>query len=163
MARYKDTRALKEIGKRLKAKRLKENLNIEDVIEMTGFTYKKISDMENGHETSLSYFIQVCLAIRIHPCDLLKFDIGDQPRFKLSPTRREKSRLTPRIMEYMDKGYFNQPRTARDVVEKLADDFGLKTDSSTVSSILRRIALEEQQLLRITKSGRNNQYQTKSL
>ena len=42
MSRYKKISALKTIGIRLKRQRESQKLQIEDVVEMTGFTYKKI-------------------------------------------------------------------------------------------------------------------------
>ena len=48
MARYKNDKVLKIIGKRIFNHRIKEEMEIEDVAEMTGFSYNTISNIENG-------------------------------------------------------------------------------------------------------------------
>jgi len=159
MSRYKKTSALKAIGKRLKKQREKEKLQIEDVVEMTGFTYKKISDVESGEETSLSYFIEICLAINIQPKDILDFNVGFKPRFILSSTRKEKPRLTSRLIESINQGFFKKPRYNSEVVIKLKEDFGVVSSSSNVSAILRRLVDEGR--LEVIKGHNRNQYYKK--
>ena len=156
MNRYKKVDALREIGKRLKKKREEEKLQIEDVVEMTGFTYKKIVDIEAGEETSLSYFLEICLAIKVHPKEVLNFKIDSKPRFMLSPSRKEKSRITYRLNEYLKNGYFDNPRTTGEVVDKLKKDFKITPSSSDVSAILRRF--NKINLLKIVKRGKRNIY-----
>ena len=159
MSRYKKTSALKTIGKRLKKQRDKEKLQIEDVVEMTGFTYKKISDVESGEETSLSYFIEICLAINIQPKDVLDFNVGSKSRFSLSSSRKEKTRLTSRLIEYINQGFFKKPRYNSEVVIKLKEDFGVVSSSSNVSAILRRLV--DDGYLKIIKGKKRNQYYQK--
>lgn len=159
MPRYKKISALKSIGKRLKKQRESQKLQIEDVVEMTGFTYKKISDVEAGEETSLSYFIEICLAIKIHPKEILDFNLGTKPRFELSSTRKEKPRLTPRLNEYIKIGFFKTPRYTGEIVAKLNDDFGIVSSSSNVSAILRRLV--DDGYLEIIKGQNRNQYYQK--
>ncbi|MFT0714657.1 helix-turn-helix domain-containing protein [Flagellimonas lutimaris] len=159
MPRYKKISALKSIGKRLKKQRESQKLQIEDVVEMTGFTYKKISDVEAGEETSLSYFIEICLAIKIHPKEILDFNFGSKPRFELSSTRKEKPRLTPRLNEYIKIGFFKTPRYTGEIVAKLKVDFGIVSTSSNVSAILRRLVNNGS--LIIIKRNRRNYYREK--
>jgi len=149
MARYRNDKVLKVIGKRIYNHRIKEELEIEDVAEMTGFSYNTISKIENGSETYLSYFIEVCLAIGIHPKDILDMKVTMKPRYELSPSRKEKSRLTSRVKILIKIGYFRTPKLTSEVVKKLKEDYNLEAISKDVSSILRR------QLKSIKKGNRN--------
>ena len=151
MARYKNDKILKIIGKRIYNHRIIEELEIEDVAEMTGFSYNTISNIENGSETYLSYFIEVCLAIGIHPKDMLDVKIKIQPRYELSASRKEKSRLTSRIKILISLGYFRTQKLTAEVVKKLKIDYNLNASSKDVSSILGR-------LLKSEKSGNRNLY-----
>ncbi|WP_417361499.1 helix-turn-helix domain-containing protein [Galbibacter sp.] len=151
MKRYKNEKILSIIGDRIRDQRKIKELEIEDVAEMTGFTYNTISNIENGSETYFSYFVEVCLAINIHPKEILDFDIKIMPRRKLSPQRREKSRLTYRIKGYIESGYFQTLRATRDVVTKLKADYDLDAASKDVSSILGRH-------LKAVKKGNRNFY-----
>ncbi|UNY98351.1 helix-turn-helix domain-containing protein [Zhouia spongiae] len=152
--RYKNEKILSIIGKRIRDQRKIKELEIEDVAEMTGFTYNTISNIENGSETYFSYFVEVCLAIDIHPKEMLDFDIQVKPRRKLSPQRREKSRLTYRIKGYIENGYFQTLRTTKDVVIKLKEEYDFDAASKDVSSILRRH-------LKAVKKGNRNFYKEK--
>ncbi|MBC70824.1 MAG: hypothetical protein CMH47_00785 [Muricauda sp.] len=156
MSRYKKISALKTIGIRLKRQRESQKLQIEDVVEMTGFTYKKIADVESGEETSLSYFIEICLALKIHPKEILDFNLGSKTRYQLSSNRKEKPRLTARLSEYIENGFFNTPRYTGEVVNKIKDDFEFESSSSNVSAILRRFVNDG--FLSIIKDKRRNLY-----
>tara|TARA_R110000744_G_scaffold353952_1_gene460305 strand:+ start:2106 stop:2567 length:462 start_codon:yes stop_codon:yes gene_type:complete len=151
MARYKNDKVLKIIGKRIFNHRIKEEMEIEDVAEMTGFSYNTISNIENGSETYLSYFIEVCFAIGIHPKDILDIKLTMKPRYELSPSRKEKSRLTSRIKILINVGYFRKPKLTSEVVKKLKDDYNLEAISKDVSSILGRH-------LKSIKEGNRNLY-----
>ncbi|GAA3627776.1 helix-turn-helix domain-containing protein [Flavivirga jejuensis] len=159
MARYKNTTVLKIIGAKIKSQRIKENLEIEDVSEMTGFTYNTITNIESGAETYFSYFIEVCFALGIHPKELMDIKLTVKPRFELSPSRMEKSRLTSRIKAYIQNGYFKTPRKTNEVVKKLKEDYKIDVESKNVSAIIGRFA--KNNVLRITKIGKRNLYTNK--
>ena len=159
MARYKNTPVLKIIGSKIKSQRIKENLEIEDVSEMTGFAYNTITNIENGAETYFSYFIEVCFALGIHPKELMDIKLTVNPRFELSPSRMEKSRLTSRIKTYIQNGYFKTPRKTNEVVKKLKEDYKIDVESKNVSAIIGRFA--KNNILRITKMGKRNLYSNK--
>lgn len=151
MARYKNSKILKLIGERIHNHRVKKELEIEDIAEMTGFSYNTISNIESGCETYLSYFIEVCLAIGIHPMEMLDLNIIIKPRYELSPSRKEKSRLTSRIRILIKTGYFKIPRKTRDVVKELNTEYNLNVASKDVSTILGR-------LLKSSKKGNHKIY-----
>lgn len=139
MPKFKNEEFLKEVGKRLKAFRLQQSLEIEDVSEMTGFTYNTIKNVEDGNEMTLSYFVEICKAIQISPKQLLDFDIDPATRFELTPTRKEKSRLTARIKAFVEHEYFIEERTAQDIVQELKEEYGVQTTTAAVSVILNRL------------------------
>ena len=158
MARYKNETVLKALGERLKAHRIKAELEIEDLAAMTGFTYNTISNIENGFETYLSYFIEVCFALGIHPMEIMDIELDVMPRFQLPPSRQEKSRLTYRINAFIQSGYFKAPRSVSEVAEKLKVKHDLDFESKNVSVILLRFA--KSNILKITKKGNRNLYRS---
>ncbi|WP_031457637.1 helix-turn-helix domain-containing protein [Flavobacterium chungangense] len=156
MVRYKNEIALKTLGKRIKAERLKLGLEIEDLAAMTGFSYNTISNIENGYETYVTYFIEVCFALGVHPKYIMDEEFNLKPRFPLPASRLEKSRLTNRIKALIDAGYFKNERLASDVTEKLSSDHNLDFESKNVSVILVRFV--KSTVLKITKVGNRNLY-----
>lgn len=156
MIKYKNDTALKALGKKINAKRISEGLAIEDVAEMTGFAYNTIVNIENGSETNLSYFMAVCFAINVHPKVIFDIELDIKPVFPLSASRKEKSRLTPRIKDLFDQEFFNTSRSARDVATKLMADYELDVDSKTISALLLRFA--KSNYLEIVRNGRKNSY-----
>ena len=156
MNKYKNIDALKALGKSFKQRREDLNLDIEDIVEMTGFTYKKIYDFENGEETSLSYFIELIISVNMHPKDFLDIPLRLEPRFKRSESRKEKSRLTSRIEGYIADGYFKEPRRTIDIVHKLKEDFSVSIMSKNLSVILVRFT--KNNILQIKKDGSKNLY-----
>jgi len=129
---------LKEIGNRIQALRIQAGLEAEDVSEMTGLTAATIRNIESGQESHLSNFLAVCLALNLHPKEVLDIAIKIKPLYELSNTRKEKTRLTPRIDHFIENNYFVEERTSRDIVNELASVYDIKTSSSAVSVILNR-------------------------
>ncbi len=159
MTKYKEVNALKIIGARIKAQRIKLNLEIDDIAEMTGFAYNTISNIENGFETNLSYFIQICFAIDVHPKSILDMEFIIKPRFPLSASRKEKSRLTSRINNYIENGFFRVPKSTKEIVDKMSEEFNVDFKSKTISAILVRFV--KGNCLQSVKKGSRNYYSTK--
>lgn len=150
---------LATIGKRIEVQRISRDLQPEDVAEMTGLTAATIRNIENGKETYLSNFLAVCLAIKMHPTDMLDVEITLEPLFELSEPRKEKSRLTPRIDYLIETDFLKTERTAHDVVTELSAVYEIKTKTSNVSVILNRKVDEGK--LKVSKKGRVNFYKKK--
>ncbi|WP_111309835.1 helix-turn-helix domain-containing protein [Confluentibacter sediminis] len=126
------------IGKRIQEQRMKEGLEPEDVAEMTGLTAPTIRNIENGSETYFYNFIAICLAINMHPKDILDIELVIKPLNELSEPRKEKTRLTARIHYFIENHYFEQERTAKDVLNELAANYETQTTTSAISVILNR-------------------------
>ncbi|RAV27720.1 hypothetical protein DN748_17005 [Sinomicrobium soli] len=120
---------------------------------MTGFSDNTVRNVEAGKDTTVSYLVEVCIAVGLHPKDLFDMELEMKPRFELSPERKNKKKLTLRIREYIREGYFDTSRSAKDVVLKLEED-GIRTSSAVLSNILPR-------WLKTTKKGRRNSYRSK--
>lgn len=159
MARYKNETALKALGLRIKAYRIKAKLEILDLVVMTGFSYNTISDIENGSETSISYFIGICFALGIHPKEMMDIEFDIKSTNSLTPDRLEKSRLTQRIKTLIQNGYFKEPRSTSDVTKNLIEIHKLDFVSKNVSVILTRFATTG--ILNVTKKGNRNLYSAK--
>ncbi|RUT70262.1 XRE family transcriptional regulator [Flavobacterium cupreum] len=161
MARYKNETALKTLGLRIKAYRIKAKLEILDLVVMTGFSYNTISDIENGSETTISYFIGVCFALGIHPKEMMDIEFDVKSKNPLTPDRLEKSRLTQRIRDLIQSGYFNDPRSTNEVTKNLKEIHKLDFESKNVSVILTRFATTN--ILNVTMKGNRKIYINKSV
>lgn len=150
---------LATIGKRIEAQRISQDLQPEDVAEMTGLTAATVRNIENGKETYLSNFFAVCLAINLHPKDMVNIEIELKPLFELSEPRKEKSRLTPRIDHLIETDFLKTERSANDIVNELSAVYEIKTKTSNVSVILNRKVGEGK--LKVSKKGRVNYYKNK--
>ncbi|WP_281228068.1 helix-turn-helix domain-containing protein [Flavobacterium aquiphilum] len=160
MTRYRNKIALKHLGEKIKAQRIKAGMKIDDLAEMTGFSYNTISNMENGYETYLSYFIEVCFALNCHPKEIMDVELDVKSRFQLSPSRIEKSRLTDRINVYIQNNYFKTPKSTSEVVQKLKEEYDSDFESKNVSVILLRFT--KANILKIIKKGNRNLYNSNS-
>lgn len=156
MNKFLKKNALKNIGEKLRLRRMELELKPNDIAEMSGFTYNTIRNIENGHDTMLSCFIEVCMALNVQPVDIIGSNYNLVPRFELSAARKEKSRLTARINLFYEKGFFKEYRSSREVVDKILNEYDVKTTSSTVSVILNRLAKID--LLKIKKEKGKNFY-----
>lgn len=156
MIRYKNEIVLKILGERLKAKRLKAELAIEDLAAMTGFSYNTISNIENGLETYITYFIEICFALGVHPKEIMDVELDVKPRFSLPASRLEKSRLTNRINALIEANYFQIERSASEVTQKLTSDHNSDFESKNVSVILTRLV--KSSVLKTTKVGNKHLY-----
>lgn len=160
MTEYQGKIAIKKVGKKLAEERRRQNYEITDIAEMAGLTYNTVSKMESGEDTLLSNFIEVCFALNLHPKEIINVQLNIKAKSELSPSRKEKSRLTSRIKNLIDNGNFNTWQGTKDIVLKLNEIFMVKTDSKSVSTILRRLHFEE--YLNMKKDGRKNLYKIKN-
>ncbi|MBB4120011.1 transcriptional regulator with XRE-family HTH domain [Mesonia hippocampi] len=156
MENVKLKKLLATIGKTIKQHRLQQELQPEDIAEMTNLTAVTIRNIEAGEETYLSNFLAVCLALKMAPKDILDIEIKLEPLYKLSQPRKEKSRLTPRINKILGSDFFTQERTAKDVVRELGAIYKISPSTAEVSVILKRKVKEGK--LNIEKQGRLNIY-----
>lgn len=147
---------LATIGERIEEQRIRQDLQPEDVAEMTGLTAATIRNIENGNETYVSNFLSVCLAVKIHPKDIFDIEITIKPLFELSEPRKEKSRLTPRIDSLIETDFLEIEKTANDIMNELARVYEFKTKTSNISVILKRKVDEGK--LKVSKKGRANVY-----
>ncbi|AYD47396.1 helix-turn-helix domain-containing protein [Arachidicoccus soli] len=163
MAKYHDIEFTKKVGVKIRLEREASNLSIEDVAEITGFHRNVIISIENGSNTDISHIAGVAFALNLHPKILLDVEVDIKPRFQLSGTRREKSKLTPRIGKLYNSGYFNIGRTSKEVCTEILEKYpeSIKVETKNVSVILRRFC-DNGKLQVLKKKGyRYNFYQKK--
>jgi transcriptional regulator with XRE-family HTH domain len=160
MAKYHNRIVTKLIGESIKKIRNKQNLEIEDIAEITGFHRNTINSIEQGANTDLSHFVEIAFALNKQPKEILEIDFEIKPRNSLSKTRKEKNRLTVRILMLIEEGFFKKEKTTREVCDALTGKYPESTHIATknISVILMRQA--QQKKLRIIKHGRKNSYQT---
>lgn len=130
---------------------------LEDIAEMTGFTYSTIHAIEKGREARTSYLVEIMRAIGVHPKELFNIPLKMTPRFPLTASRREKSRLTTRLHKVLEESdFFSEPRFTRDVAAHLKDKYRIKVKSAAVSVVLLRMVNEGR--LKAKRRGRQNMY-----
>ncbi|MEO6133499.1 MAG: helix-turn-helix transcriptional regulator [Ginsengibacter sp.] len=144
------------IGKKIKELRVSKELEIEDISEMTGFTSNNIRAIEKGKESRISTLAEIAFAIGVQLHDITNINFKIKPRFKLSGTRKEKTKLTQRVNHLVVSNYFREPKYVKNVLSLLMNEYKIKTTSSSVSAILLRIV--EEGKLKVKRVGRQNQY-----
>ena len=161
MAKYHNKELTQKLG--IKRERERVSLEIEDIAELTGFHRNVIIGIENGNNTDVSHIVEIGFALGLHPKSLFDISLKIKPRFSLSATRKEKSRLTSRIKTLYHKGFFNLPKSTSEVYRELNNQFdkAIKTDTKSLSVILNR--LSENGLLTVSKKDgkRFNYYRKK--
>jgi transcriptional regulator with XRE-family HTH domain len=155
--RYHNKKETSKIGAKIRDLRNKSGFSLDDVAYMTGFTQSLLSAIENGSETGISHLIEIGKAIGVHPKEILDLPMEIKPRFRLSPQRKERNRLTFRITALCnDTDFFDTPRFVRDVVDQLLDDSKAKISSASVAVVMKR--LNESGKLKHNTVGRQKQY-----
>lgn len=158
MAKYHNREATKLIGNRLKQLRRDADLQIEDIVEMTGFHRNTIISIENGANTDLSHFIAYALALGKHPKECLDIPFEIKPRYKLSSIRKEKNRLTSRIKGLINEGFFKTPQTSKSVSDELIQKHPESKNITTKSTSVILMRLVDQEELRVKPSNNRNIY-----
>ena len=156
MGKYFDESSAKQIGDRIRKSRNGHGYSLEDLAAMTGFSVNAISSIENGGDTYISHFIAICQALEIKPAEVLDFDLELKPRFELPPDRRNRALTTLRVNELWQAGFFETPRFVNSVLEEFSETYGVKPESSEISTALKKLANDGK--LEFTKSGRRNLY-----
>ena len=156
MAIHRNITVTQAIGKKIKELREARELEIEDISEMTGFTSNNIRAIEKGKESRISTLAEIAFAIGVQPHEITNITFKIKPRFKLSAKRKEKTKLTQRVNQFVKSNYFKEPKYVKDILLSLIDDYKIKTTSSSISAILLRRV--EEGKLKVKKVGRQNQY-----
>jgi transcriptional regulator with XRE-family HTH domain len=158
--KYYDEKSLKQIGSNIRELRKDHGYSLEDLAALTGFTVNTISSVENGGDTTVSYFIAICQALDVHPKQVLDIDLRLQSRFQLPPSRRNRSLLTNRIKKLVNEtDFFDEPKLVISVVNEFVQHYGFNPDPSEVSTALKKLSIEGK--LTFKKSGRKNLYTRK--
>ncbi|MGF7232615.1 MAG: helix-turn-helix domain-containing protein [Arachidicoccus sp.] len=141
MTQYHNLEFTKKVGVKIKTERESLSLEIEDVAGKTGFHRNVIISIENGSNTDISHIAAIAFALDLHPKVLFDVDVEIKSRFKLSVTRREKSRLTSRITDLYSNGFFNLAKTSKDVHIALKESHSNSSsfDTKSISVILKRL------------------------
>jgi transcriptional regulator with XRE-family HTH domain len=110
------------IGKNIRKLRMEAGFSIDDISDMTGYGKSRISIIENGGETTTSHLIEIAKAIGVHPKEIFNIPFLIKPRYRLSPKRQGRSRLTFRINKlYEETDFFNSPIFVKEVAKFLRD------------------------------------------
>ena len=157
---YIDANALAKLGELLRLQRIKCGFSIDDIAQMTDFSKSTIINLEKGTSPNIHYYIAFGQAVNVSILNS-EISIDLKPRYELSPDRRNRSLLTLRIKDLLEKEYFfSNKKTVADIIERLTELYDLKY-SKEVSSRVSRVLLNltSDGLIRVEgKKGRNNLY-----
>lgn len=157
VAKYHNKKETKKIGIKIKELRDSKELSIEDVASMTGFTRNSIKGIEDGSNSDISHYIEVAKAMGFHLRDIFDIPMEIKPRYQLSPKRVESNKLTLRITKLITtSAFFNEPKFVKEVMKHLNEELGLKTNTTLVSNVLKR--LSGTGMLKYVKVGRQYHY-----
>ncbi|MDB5199260.1 MAG: hypothetical protein JWO92_1223 [Chitinophagaceae bacterium] len=162
MAKFHNKKETEKIGKCIRELRILNEFEIEDVVSMTGFTRKTLISIEKGSNTDISHVIEIAKAIGVHPMEIFNTPFIIKSRYKLSPKRLIKSKLTLRINKlYSETDFFKTPKYVSDVLTYLTEEYKIKTNSTLISVILKRLVTEDK--LQYSKHGRRNVYKKQKI
>lgn len=157
---YSDTNVLAKLGELLRLQRIKCGFSLDDLAQMTDFSKSTIINLEKGISSNIHYYIAFGQAVNVSILNP-EISIDLKPRYELSPDRRNKSLLTLRIKDLLEKEYFfSNKKTVADIIERLTELYDLKY-SKEVSSGVSRVLLNltNDGLIKVAgKKGRNNLY-----
>ncbi|MDP4248822.1 MAG: hypothetical protein Q8918_01795, partial [Bacteroidota bacterium] len=92
-----------------------------------------------------------------HPSEILNIPFDIRPKYKLSPKRQDRDKLTFRISKlFNETDLFRTSVFAKDVVQSLNDQYKINASSSAVSQVLKRLVTDGK--LKYSKVGRQNCY-----
>jgi len=157
VAKYQNKEETEKIGKQISKLRKSKSLSQDEVAFMSGFAKSTIANIEKGSNTDISHIIEIAKAIGIQPREIFDIEFQLSPRYKLSPDKANKLRLTEKISNLItDNVFFKTPKFVKDVILELKNDTDIKIDSTHVSVTLIRFSSEGK--LKYGKVGRNNFY-----
>lgn len=149
------------LGKKLREKRLELNYSVSDISFMTTIPQNTVLSIENGKTANIDYYVEYAKAVNYPIGKLTDFGIKLIPRIPLSSERKEASKLTAKIREYIVAGKFlsNGKTVAqiRDELAKLNQIDMNDVTSSHVAGVMRNLANDN--LVKVAeKDGRKNVY-----
>ncbi|WP_276484749.1 helix-turn-helix domain-containing protein [Paraflavitalea pollutisoli] len=157
MKKFHNEKETKKVGAKIEQLRRAAGYNIADISDMTGFSYQALSRIEKGAETTVSYIIEIAKAIGVAPKDLFDVKFDKQPRYKLSPQRKEKLKPTQLLEELFESSdFFITPRFVRDVTAYFKEANNIELTSGSVSLALSRMV--KKGLLKYNLVGRQKQF-----
>lgn len=156
MGKYVDESSAIQIGEKIRKYRKDKGYSLDDVSAMTGFSINTLSSIENGGNTYVSHCMAICQALELKPSELFNIKLELKPRFELPPDRRNRALTTLRVNQLLESGFFSSPKFVESVVEEFAESYGVKIDSSEISTALKKLSNDGK--LQFTKSGRRHLY-----
>lgn len=121
------------LGRQLKAERLKHNYTLGDVAIMTTATINTIHLIEKGETTNIDYYVEYAKAVGYDFGKFKEFGIELVPKVPLPEEHRKRINLTSKIKSFIIQGQFLGPgKTVSEIKKQLVN---LKQiNSSEVSS-----------------------------
>ncbi|WP_447951123.1 helix-turn-helix domain-containing protein [Chryseobacterium koreense] len=149
------------LGKKLREKRLELNYSVSDISYMTTIPQNTVLSVENGKTANIDYYIEYAKAVNYPIGKLTEFGISLIPRIPLSAERKEASKLTAKIREYIIAGEFlsNGKTVAQihDELIKLKLISPTQVSSTAIAGVMRNLANDN--LVKVDgKDGRKNLY-----
>ncbi len=129
---------------------------------MTGFHRNTISLIEQTGNPTVSQYFEIRLALELDPSVCFLANYRQKPRYKLSVSRKEHTKLTMRIDALLNTSFFDTPKSSKDVLNELEENYpeAKNIQTKNISVILRRMVLAKKLSVNKT-SPRIHLYKTK--
>lgn len=149
------------LGEKLREIRLELNYSVSDISYMTTIPQNTVSSIEKGKTTNIDYYVEYAKAVNYPMGKLTDFGIKLIPRIPLSSERKEATKLTAKIREFIVQSNFlsNGKTVAQihDELIKLKQTSITQVSSTGIAGVMRNLASDN--IVKIGgKDGRKNLY-----
>lgn len=149
------------LGEKLREKRLELNYSVSDISYMTTIPQNTVVSIEKGKTTNIDYYVEYAKAVNYPIGKLTDFGIKLIPRIPLSSERKEATKLTAKIKEFIIPGNFlSHGKTVAEIHDeliRLKQISATKVSSTGIAGVMRNLSSDNIVTAR-EKIGRKNVY-----
>lgn len=149
------------LGRKLREERFKLNYSVSDISYMTTIPQNTVVSIEKGKTTNIDYYVEYAKSINYPIGKLTDFGIKLIPRIPLSSERKEATKLTSKIREFIIQGNFltNGKTVAKihDELIRLKQISATQVGSTEIAGVMRNLMSDN--IIKVGgKDGRKNVY-----
>lgn len=149
------------LGEKLREKRLELNYSVSDISYMTTIPQNTVVSIEKGKTANIDYYVEYAKAVNYPIGKLTDFGIKLIPRIPLSSERKEATKLTAKIREFIIQGNFlsigKTVAQIQDELIKLKQISTTQVGSTDIAGVMRNLVSDN--IVKIGgKDGRKNLY-----
>ena len=131
------------LGTKLRAERLKLNYSVSDITYMTTIPQNTVVSLEKGKTTNIDYYVEYAKSVNYPMGKLTDFGIKLRPQIPLSSERKEATKLTAKIREFIvQTDFLNNGKTVahiHDELIKLKQISATQVSSTSIAGVMRNL------------------------